>query len=143
MFNVWGKDYADAAAVEARMAELADANAKWGESDDRVTEYNALAAVLPAEAPKADVYTVERDEYEVPCEHPMCEQLHQRFMVTERLSGLREAAGAYVWSEWTERYHNRKVVQWIVLRNGERADEFDVFDTKREAVAFLTARGLA
>ncbi|WP_020142291.1 hypothetical protein [Terracoccus sp. 273MFTsu3.1] len=154
MITAFGKTYADTLAATARIAVLHSLNETWGESDDRVTEINALRegiAIWEAaqaegmtEEP-AEVWTVAKNEYEVPCEHPLCEQLHQRFMVEEKCSGLIQTANVSVWREWTERYHNRTVSEWVILHNGERDDlagRFDAFDTKRDALAALTRAGL-
>ena len=62
--------------------------------------------------------TVAKNEYEVPCEHPMCETLHRRY-----------GPG-----------HEVRRTEWVILSDGERtgiAGEIDPFETKREALAFL------
>jgi hypothetical protein len=159
MITAFGKTYETTAEATARIAVLHSLNETWGASDDRVTEINALregiaiweaaqAEGMTDEAPaeeQGDVWTVEKNEYSVPCEHPLCEQLHQRFMTTHTFRGLVSAGGVYVEREITQRFHDRTVNEWVVLLNGKRegaAGEFDTFETKREAVAALRSRGL-
>jgi hypothetical protein len=141
-------------AVERKAREILAANGEPNphpallEDTMREVEYHGLVTEAPAEEkaePQADVWTVEKNEYGVPCEHPLCEQLHQRFMTVDHWEGLVEAGGVMVWSSGTSRFHNRTVVEWVVLHNGERATEpglDEVFETKREAVAVLKQRGL-
>lgn len=70
------------------------------------------------EAAKEADYIVIYDEFESPCEHPLCDRLHQRFMHT---------------NEYGDRFHLKTNRQWIILRDGERVG--DAWDTKREALA--------
>lgn len=63
--------------------------------------------------------TVDKNEYTVPCEHPMCDTLHRRF-----------GPG-----------HEVTRTEWVILEDGERkgwAGRIDPFPTKREAIAYLT-----
>lgn len=155
MITAFGKTYADTHAATARIAVLHSLNETWGASDDRVTEINALregiaiweaaqAEGMVEEAP-TDVWTVEKNEYSVPCEHPLCEQLHQRFMVDVPWEGIVQTGLYSVWSSGVERFHEKQRVEWVVLLNGKRegaAGMIEPFETKREAVAYLTSRGL-
>ena len=58
-----------------------------------------------------DVFTVAREEYTAPCDHPLCDRLHKNRPVGH---------------ETTRRF-------WVVLRDGERDGDFDVFDRKSDA----------
>lgn len=130
-------------AVEAKAREILTAN---GEPNPhpalladtmREVEYHGLVAEEPAE-----VWTVEKNEYEVPCEHPLCEQLHQRYMVEVPWEGIVQTGLYSVWSSGVERFHSTKRTEWVVLLNGTRegrAGMLEAFDTKREAVAALPA----
>lgn len=156
MITAFGKTYQSTADAEARWAEIEKVNEAYGPSDDRVTEQNALregiaiweaaaAEGMVDEAP-ADVWTVEKNEYDVPCEHPLCEQLHQRFMTEHTYTGIVQTGLYSVERTITERFHNKQRNEWVVLLNGKRegaAGMIDVFDTKREALAYLSQRGLA
>lgn len=77
-------------------------------------------------------YTVEKNEYEVPCDHPLCEQLHQRFMETNEYV---DDHGKYQ----KVRYHNKRRIEWVIVKDGQRADPplDEAYDTKREAAAEL------
>lgn len=142
-------------AVEAKAREILSANGEPNphpallEDTMREVEYHGLVAETPVETPAAtetaDVWTVEKNEYEVPCEHPLCEQLHQRFMTTQTFEGWTSGLGVAVWATQTVRSHDRNVSEWVVLCNGTRegrAGMFEAFDTKREALAALRSRGL-
>lgn len=135
--SVFGRTYTSSSQITERIAELEAGNAKWGASDDRVTELNLLAEALPAE-PAGDVYTVERDEFESPCEHPLCDQLHRRFMTTETVTHLVQGWNSSQMVTETIREHSKTVRQWVVLRNGKRVA--DAYDTKREALAAAARR---
>lgn len=144
-------------AVERKAREILAANGEPNphpallEDTMREVEYHGLATEAPTdheddvEVSEPDVWTVEKNEYDVPCEHPLCEQLHQRFMTTHNWEGLVQGSGYSVWSSGTTRFHNRNVVEWVILHNGERdekAGTYDVFDTKRDALAALKRDGL-
>ena len=68
-------------------------------------------------------YVIEKQEYEgAPCDHPLCDQLHRRFMV--------------------DGVHYRHVREWVIVdtRTDQRAAATgidDTYDTKREAQARL------
>lgn len=84
-------------------------------------------------------YTVERDGHEVPCEHPMCWQLHQRFMqrMPHGQTFYDDSAGKHV-----DRYHMSKRTYWLIIdsETGQRAFDGDTYDTKREAMQYLIWR---
>ncbi len=64
-------------------------------------------------------YTVDKNEYEVPCDHPMCDTLHRRYGPD----------------------HEVNRVEWVILEDGERkgwAGTTDPFERKRDALAYLT-----
>ena len=137
-------------AVERKAREILAANGETNphpallEDTMREVEYHGIVEEAPAEE-QADVWTVEKNEYSVPCEHPLCEQLHQRHMTSQTFEGWVQVGGFSVWSKQTLRFHDRNVVEWVVLRNGERdaeAGQFDAFETKRDALAALKQRGL-
>ncbi len=68
-------------------------------------------------------FLIERQDGETQCEHPLCEQLHERFMSWGDLPG-----------------HSVLYVSWHVWdneRNDYASTDSGHFDTKREAVAWL------
>jgi hypothetical protein len=77
-----------------------------------------------ADADGPEHFRIERQEYDgAPCSHPMCEQLHQRFM--------------------DHGVHYTHVIEWVIVdvRTNERARADginDSYDTKREAQKHLT-----
>ena len=58
---------------------------------------------------KKEIFIVEKEIQESPCEHPECERFHQRFME----KGFRD-----------ERFHMTKRTWWLVIdtRTGNQAD---------------------
>lgn len=76
-------------------------------------------------------FRVESEDYTVPCDHPLCEQLHRnrrRFLWVSNTKG----------ASW----HEVKRRGWHVIdvETGERSHEVhDEYETKREAVAALAA----
>jgi hypothetical protein len=81
-------------------------------------------------------YEIIKDGHEVPCDHPMCWQFHQRFMQRYYDGGLHfdESAGRRV-----DRYHLAKRTYWLIIdtETDERAFDGDTYDTKSEAKAAL------
>lgn len=81
-------------------------------------------------------YTVIRDEWEMPCEHPDCWRFHQRFMqrFPDGKSYWEESAGKFV-----DRFHMMKRYHWLIIDNetGHRAFEGEMYDTKAEATKDL------
>lgn len=47
-------------------------------------------------------YTVERQENYTECEHPLCDQLHQRFFVQDGHGGAVHEVRYYYWVVWDE-----------------------------------------
>ena len=45
--SVWGRSYAGSSPMRSRFAEVEAEIRQWGESDDRISERNALIAALP------------------------------------------------------------------------------------------------
>lgn len=69
-------------------------------------------------------YTVAKNVYDVPCDHPMCETLHRNLPD---------------WHEWTR-------TEWVILENGQRTGEavlVDPFERKRDAEDYLRRHNLA
>ena len=66
-------------------------------------------------------FTIEKQDHEYPCEHEMCETLHQRFI--------------------KHGVHLATRVEWIILDNstGFRAFRGETYDTKREAQEALAS----
>lgn len=83
----------------------------------REVEYHGVD-VGQESLPTFPVYTVEREEYEVPCTHPMCHVFHKD-LEPEHL----------VWR-----------VEWVILEDGDRrgwAGTVDSFARKRDALAYI------
>jgi hypothetical protein len=82
-------------------------------------------------------YTVVRQEYEVPCEHPACDVVHRPFYNNSydepRWVKLYDMNGNEVGSRWESRYHMKLRVEWVILLDGERVG--DAHATKRAALA--------
>lgn len=150
MINAHGVTYTTVEQAREAVAALEADNARYGASDGRVTEINAINAAIAEQAPAVvkeqgpretvvvddedGRWTVVRSDFESPCEHPQCALLHRRFFTgTERndqwvsmpITGEQRRFNVVGWHEKTNR-------QWVVLRNGSRVA--DAYDTKREAV---------
>ena len=113
----------------------------------REVEYHAHPAPEPepeqADEPTVvvtdgdDTWSVVKDAYEVPCEHPACDTVHRHLYNASydhrTLVTLYNMKGEEIGSRWETRYHVKTVHQWLVLLNDQRVG--DVHSTKREAVA--------
>ena len=85
--------------------------------------YAGLDAVQES-LPLMPEYTVAKNVYDVPCDHPLCSTLHKDLPDGH---------------EWTR-------TEWVILENGERASEaasVDPFERKRDALSWLRHNGLA
>lgn len=71
-------------------------------------------------------YAVVRDDYPMPCEHPLCWQLHQRYM-TRCDEHLDPALGQFV-----DRYHEVMRRQWVIVdtATGERAFDGEGYEAR-------------
>jgi hypothetical protein len=147
MIKAHGVTYTTVEQAREAIADLQAKNEAYGASDGRVTEINAIEAAIaeatPAveQAPREHVvvddedgrWTVVKDSFESPCDHPMCALLHARFH-----------EGTETRTEWVDLpnggrtlvtvrgVHEKTNHQWLVLRNGQRVG--NAWDTKREAI---------
>ena len=143
-----GMTYPTIAIAQERITDLQRENHRWGDSDGRVTEINAItAAIAAADADRVakgyvavtdgdDVWTVVRDEYGMECEHPACAVLHRHLSTVPFADG--KAHDVWVEHNGRERqvrmarWHEVMRVDWVILFNGARVG--DAHDTKREAM---------
>lgn len=137
MITAHGKAYETVEQAREMIALLQQENSLYGASDGRVTEILLIEKAIAEATPVVEaepVFTVERGDYPMPCDHPMCALLHRRF---------RE--GSEMHDEWVSLpngedrlvrvrgVHEKTVRQWIILRDGVRVG--DAYDTKREALS--------
>lgn len=86
----------------------------------REVEYQGLATEEQESTPSLPTYTVDKNEYEVPCGHPMCDVFHKNL----------------------DDGHLVARTDWVILEDGERrgwAGTIETFETKRDAVAYLAS----
>lgn len=72
----------------------------------------------PESLPDLPVYSVEREDHEVPCIHPMCHVFHKN----------------------REPEHLVTRVEWVILEDGERkgwAGTVDAFERQSDALAYI------
>lgn len=88
----------------------------------------------PYEAPPE--WEVQWDEWPVPCTHPSCWLIHKRYYegAETTLEEVMYPSGD-VRREYVTGYHDVMRGHWLVMHNGERVDDIDPSDTKREAKA--------
>lgn len=86
-------------------------------------------------------YSVVKQEYEVPCDHPMCPVLHKHLAQyrydTPQWETYYDSHGIERLVHST-RYHMKTNREWVIIDDatGERANDplSDAFNTKREAL---------
>jgi hypothetical protein len=119
--------------------------------DDALAEVTATPTVVVAPVVKADKptarYIVVKDETELPCDHPMCGQLHKNLpsVLAERERAERYAGWAAANSEYyndPNEFHMVKHRQWVIIdtTTDERAWTGEVYDRRKDAVADLNSR---
>lgn len=160
MIKAHGKTYQTVAEARDAWDALEAVNRSYEYSDGRVTEQNAildaireyenaLPDIAPLTEEQADVWTVEKQEYEMPCDHPQCVVLHQHL----NNASYRTPTNVEYADRWgnehvvynVRRYHMATRREWVILLNGKREGEaghFDTYNTKREALAALRSAGL-
>lgn len=116
--------------AETLRQRIAENEATYGpgcrpELRERLAQHERNVAALTPKPVSTSRYEIVLDEFEVPCEHPMCEQFHQRFME-------RSADGRTSWHDATRRQY----VIWDHTTD-QRAGLGEAFETKREAKAAL------
>jgi len=91
---------------------------------ERLADHEATIARMTQTTDQTTRYEIVRDEFTVPCDHPMCDRFHQRFMYD---------AGNGV------RWHDKKRVNWLIIdtTTDQRAFDGDMYETKRAAKAAL------
>lgn len=129
MIAAHGTAYHSRADMLHRINTLEADNARYGASDGRVTEINAIRDAIPTAAD----YEVVKDTYDSPCDHPSCAITHRRLHNVAHdpiFEPVRLPNGV----EKTVRTTTSHVVthhQWVILLNGARVG--DAHDTRREA----------
>lgn len=87
-------------------------------------------------------YTVEKNEYEVPCDHMACDVMHRHLYNSDyaerTLVTLYNMDGEAIGTRWEHRFHMAQRTEWVVLLHGVRVG--DSHDTKREAEAQAATR---
>ena len=96
-----------------------------------------------------DKWTVVKQEYGMECDHPACAILHNHLSTEPFADGQGHWVDVYHNYKdskvWMTRWHEKQIVEWVILLNGERHPDSDTYDTKREAtqhMQFLQERGL-
>lgn len=104
----------------------------------REVEYHGIPAdVSIADEPRG--WTVERTDYEVPCEFIACDLMHRHLYNADR--AVRELIEVYnmhgdrVANRWETRFHMRTVRQWSVV--GPDGFAVESYSTRREATRHL------
>lgn len=104
----------------------------------REVEYHGIPADVAA-ADEPHGWTVEPNDYEVPCEHVACDMVHRHLYNAERatreLVEVYNMFGDHVDNRWETRFHMRTVRQWSIV--GPDGFSVESFDTRREAYANL------
>lgn len=119
---------------------IADNEAVYGpgcrpELRERLAEHERTIASMTKPRKPRPRFEIVVDEFTVPCEHPLCDRLHQRFMEYS--------------DDGRTRWHDAKRKQYVVWDRvtDQRAGLGEAFATKREArvelTKFLTNEGTA
>lgn len=85
----------------------------------REVEYHGVATTQES-LPSMPTYTVAKNDFEVPCGHPMCDVFHANL----------------------DDGHLVNRIEWVILEDGDRkgwAGTVDTFERKRDAVAYIAA----
>ena len=127
-----GQTYTGLGDAHLRLATLRAENEAYGESDGRVTEINTIEAAIAEATAEPVGYEVVRDEYPVPCEHPLCALLHRRFHEGTEVSDelVQFANGTEKWVR-VRGIHEKMNREWIILLDGRRVGSAHA--TKRDA----------
>ena len=102
----------------------------------REVEYHGIPAHLTAEP---EGWHVERNDYEVPCEHVACDLMHRHLYngaMDRTLIEVYDMRGNLTGHRWETGVHMRTVRQWSVVNPEGYAVES--YDTRREARANLS-----
>lgn len=103
----------------------------------REVEYHGIPADV-ADEPRG--WTVERTDYEVPCEFIACDLMHRHLynadLASRQLVSIYNMHGEHIDNRWETRFHMRTVRQWSVVNPEGFAVES--YDTRREALRHLS-----
>lgn len=105
----------------------------------REVEYHGIpddiaALDTPVDAPG---WTIEKQQYEMPCEHVACDLMHRHLYNgsydRRTLITVYNMLGDEIGTRWESRYHSRKVTSWAVVDpDGYGVESFDTLREARE-----------
>lgn len=103
---------------------------------NEVAYHGIPADVAAADEPRG--WTVERNDYEVPCEHVACDLIHRHLYngaMHRTLIEVYDMRGNLTGHRWETGVHMRTARQWSIV--GPDGFAVESYDTRREALANL------